>query len=62
MSLLQVSSEMTTQRSGFGQIFCAADEQACVFVSCEFNKHAVLKIFMINEKFSDCEIYKLVTW
>ena len=27
---------------------CAADEQACVFDSCAFNKHSVLKIFMIN--------------
>ena len=27
---------------------CAADEQAGVFGSCEFNKHPVLKIFMIN--------------
>ena len=50
MSLLQVFSEMTTQRSGFGQNSCAADdEQACVFGSCEFNKHSVLKIFMIND-------------
>ena len=39
---------MTTQRSRFGQNSCAADEQACVFGSCEFNKHPVLKIFMIN--------------
>ena len=48
MSLLQVFSEMTTQRSGFRQNACAADEQACVYGSCEFNKHSVLKIFMIN--------------
>ena len=48
MSLLQVFSEMTTQRSGFGQNFCVADEQACVFGSFEFNKLSVLKIFMIN--------------
>ena len=48
MSLLQVFSEMTTQRSGFGQSSCVADEQACVFGSCAFNKHSVLKIFMIN--------------
>ena len=48
MSLLQVFSEMTTKRSGFGQNSCAADEQACVFGSCEFNKHSVLKIFMTN--------------
>ena len=39
---------MTTQRSGFGQNFCTADEHACVFGSCEFNKHSVLKIFLIN--------------
>ena len=48
MSLLQVFSEMTTQRSGFRQNSCAADEQACVFGSCEFNEHSGLKIFMIN--------------
>ena len=36
MSLLQVFSEMTTQRSGFRQNPCAADEQACVFGSFEF--------------------------
>ena len=48
MSLLQVFSEMTTQRSGFEQNSCAADEQACVFADCEFDKHSVLKIFMIN--------------
>ena len=47
MSLKQVFSEMTTQRSGFGQNSYAANE-ACVFGSCEFNKHTVLKIFMIN--------------
>ena len=48
MSLLQVFSEMTTQKSEFGQNSCAADEQACVFGSFEINKHSVLKIFMIN--------------
>ena len=48
MSLLQVFSEMTTQRNVFRQNSCAADQQACVFGSCECNKHAVLKIFMIN--------------
>ena len=48
MSLLQVFSEMTTQRSGFGQNSCAADEQACVFGSCAFNNHSVLKIFVTN--------------
>ena len=52
MSLLQVFFEMTTQRNGFGQNSCAADQQACVFGtrfgSCECNKHAFLKIFMIN--------------
>ena len=42
MNLLQVFSEMTTQRSRFGQNSCAADKQACVFGS------SVLKIFMIN--------------
>ena len=40
--------KMTTQRNGFGQNSCAADQQACVFGSCECNKHSVLKIFMIN--------------
>ena len=48
MSLLQVFSEMNTQRSGFRQNFCVADEQACVFGSFEFTKHSVLKIFMSN--------------
>ena len=48
MSLLQVFSEMTNQRSGFGQNSCAADEQAYVFGSFEFNKCSVLKIFVIN--------------
>ena len=48
MSLLQVFSEMTTQRSGFGQNSCVVDEQASVFGSFEFNKHSILKIFMIN--------------
>ena len=47
VSLLQVFSDMTTHRSGFGQNACVADEQACVFGSCAFNKHSVLKIFMI---------------
>ena len=47
ISLLQVFFEMTTHRSGFRQNSCAADEQACVFGSCAFNKHSVLKIFMI---------------
>ena len=41
-------SEMTTQRRGFERNSCAADEQACVFGSCEFSKHSVLKIFLIN--------------
>ena len=46
ISLLQVFSEMITPRNGFGQN--AGNEQACVFGSFEFNKHSVLKIFMIN--------------
>ena len=46
--LLQVFSEMITQRNGFGQTSCASDEQACVFGSFELNIHSVLKIFMIN--------------
>ena len=45
---LQVFSAMSTQRSGLGQDSCAADEQACVFGSCELNKHSVLKMFTIN--------------
>ena len=48
MNLLQVFSEMTSRRSGVGQNLGAADEQACVFGSCAFDKHSVLKIFMIN--------------
>ena len=48
ISLLQVFSEMVTQRNGFGQNSCAGNEQACVFGSFELNKHSVLKIFMIN--------------
>ena len=48
MSLLQVFSEMTTQKSGFGQNACVADEQACVFGGFDFNKHSVLNIFMVN--------------
>ena len=48
ISLLQVFSEMITQRNGFGHNSCAGNEQACVFGSFEFNKHFVLKIFMIN--------------
>ena len=53
MSLLQVFFEMTTQRNGFRQnsfsvLLSAADQQVCVFGSCECNKHSVLKIFMIN--------------
>ena len=39
MSLLQVFSEMTTQRNGLGQNSCAVDQQACVSGSCECNKH-----------------------
>ena len=61
MSLLQVFFEMTTQRNGFGQNSCAADQQACVFGSCECNKHFVLKIFMINGLNFQTVIYKLVT-
>ena len=48
ISLLQVFSQLTTQRKGFEQNSCAADQQACVFGSCAFNKHSVLKIFMID--------------
>ena len=48
MSLLEVFSEMNTQRGGLGKNPCVAAEQACVFASCAFDKHSVLKIFMIN--------------
>ena len=48
ISSLQVFSQLTTQRNGFRQNSCAVDEQACVFGSCAFNKHSVLKIFMID--------------
>ena len=48
INLLQVFSEMTTQKNGFEQNSCAVDQQACVFSSCECNKHSVLKIFVIN--------------
>ena len=48
ISLLQVFSQLTTQRSGFRQKSCAVDEQACVFGRCAFNKHSVAKIFMID--------------
>ena len=48
ISLLQVFSQLTTQRSGFRQNSCTVHEHACVFGSCAFNKHAVLKIFMID--------------
>ena len=58
MSLLQVFFEM---RNGFGQNSCAADQQACVFGSCECNKHSVLKIFMINGLNFQTVSYKLVT-
>ena len=57
MSLLQVFFDITTQRSGFGQNVCVTDEQACVFGSCAFNKHSVLKIFMINGlNFQTCKL------
>ena len=48
ISLLQVFSQFTTQISGFRQNSCAVDEQARVFGSCAFNKHSVLKIFVID--------------
>ena len=46
--LLQVFSERTAHRTGLGQNSCTADEQACVFGSCAFNKNSVLKIFVID--------------
>ena len=48
ISLLQIFSQLTTKRNGFRQNSCAVDEQGCVFGSCAFNKHSVLKIFMID--------------
>ena len=48
ISFLQVFSQLTTQRSGFRQKSCAVDEKTRVFRSCAFNKHSVLKIFMID--------------
>ena len=48
ISLLQVFSQLTTQGSDSEKTLSAADEQACVFGSWAFNKHSVLKIFMIN--------------
>ena len=60
MSLLQVFSDITTQRSGFGQNSCVDDEQACVFGSCAFNKRSVLKISIINGLNFQTVIYKLV--
>ena len=48
ISLLQIFSQLTTQRSRFRQNSCDVDEHACVFGSCAFNKHSVLKIFMID--------------
>ena len=57
MSLLEVFSEMTTQRDRFGQNSCAADEQACVFSSFESNKHSVSMMFMINgQSFKLCNL------
>ena len=47
MSLLQIFTEMTTQRNGFGQSSCAAEHQACAFDRFEFNKHTFSKIFTI---------------
>ena len=49
ISLLQVFSQLTTQRSGFRQNSCAADKQACVLGRCAFSKYSVLKIFMIDD-------------
>ena len=45
ISLVQVFSQLTTQKSGFRQNSCDVDEQACVFGSCAFNKHSVFKDF-----------------
>ena len=47
ISLLQVFSRLTIQ-SRFRQNSCAVDEQACMFGSCAFNKHSVLRIFMTD--------------
>ena len=40
---------MTSQTGGFGQNSCAADEQACVLSSFEFNKRSALKIFICSD-------------
>ena len=48
ISLLHVFSQLTSQRRGFRQNSCAVDEQASVFGSCAFNKHSVLKVFVID--------------
>ena len=61
ISLLQVFSQLTTQRSGFRQNSCAVDEQACVFGSCAFNKHSVLKICMIDGLNFQTVTYKPIT-
>ena len=45
MSLLQVFSDITTQRRRFGHV---ADEQACVFGSCAFNKHCFKDFHGLN--------------
>ena len=59
-TLLPVFSQLT-QRSGFRQNSCAVDEQACVFGSCAFNKHSVLKIFMTDGLNFQTVTYKHIT-
>ena len=61
MGLLQVFSQLNTQRSGFRENSCTADEQVCVFGSCALNKHSVLKIFMINGLNFQTVTYKPIT-
>ena len=48
ISLLQVFSQLTIPREADSDNSCAVDEQACVFGICAFNKHSILKIFMID--------------
>ena len=62
MSLLQVISKITIQRSGFGQHSCAAVEQApgMCFVALSL-PDTVLKMFMINGPNLQTVIHKPIT-
>ena len=48
ISLLQVFSQLTAQRSAFRPNSCAVDEQTGVFGGRAFNKYSVSKIFVID--------------